>query len=81
MRRPPNVTRRPPSYPIRTRLWRLTVSGIAEARRMREDAAPDPIDDEPATVAIPYESIAEASREAHARLFPIETNNEERSAA
>lgn len=73
--------RRPPSYPIRARLWRLKVSGIAEARRMREDATPDPIDDEPATVAVRYETIAEASREAHGRLFPVDESNEEREAA
>jgi len=55
MRRPPKVTRRPPSYTAGYRKFRLRLAGICEVKRLAELEDDDP---EPTTV-LPIETMTE----------------------
>lgn len=66
MLRPALASRRPPSYPVRARLWRLKVAGLADVVRLKTEltmlmveAVPEVVSDEPATVAVPFETMQE----------------------
>jgi hypothetical protein len=84
--------RRPRSLPLIVRARRLRVAGLAETLRLKHEltmlmvgeGVPEVVDEDESkgvTLAIPYETIAEASREAHARLFLVNNCNDEREAA
>jgi hypothetical protein len=66
MRRPPLASRRPPSYPIRARLWRLRIAALAETNRLKYaltmqavgEGVPEVVEGD-ATVRLPRETMTE----------------------
>lgn len=65
MRRPSMASRRPASRPAGVRRFKLRLAGLAEVNRLKYEltmqavgeGVPEVMDDEPATAALPYETM------------------------